>query len=132
GRLREKYSGKMEDGPDRRAFDGVTAPVDASGREVREVAHSIASVDTLDAFLRDLRARYPEAAAAATAQQPGEQDRAARAAALRGQTSDPPATGTATPRGSAKSGAARDVALSPLPSAPAAAVRPSSGRATAR
>jgi tetratricopeptide (TPR) repeat protein len=131
GRLREKYSGKMEDGPDRRAFDVVTAPVDTSGKEFREVAHSIAAVDTLDAFLRDLRTRYPEAAAASTAQRT-EQERAARAAALRGQMSDPPITGTATPRPSAKGGATKDAAASPLPPAPGAAVRPSSPRGAAR
>jgi len=136
GRLREKYSGKMEDGPDRRAFDVVTAPVDTSGKEFREVAHSIAAVDTLDAFLRDLRARYPEAAAASTAQQRTEQERAARAAVLRGPMSDPSITGTATPRtpakGATKGGATKDAASSPLPPAPAAAVRPSAGRGAVR
>src|SRR5207237_256764 len=59
-RFREKYVGKMGEGPDRRAFDVVTAPVAKSGAEFRDIARAIASIDTLDAFLRDLRARYPE------------------------------------------------------------------------
>ncbi len=58
-RFRERYVGKMGDGPDRRAFDVITEPVDASGADFRTIAHSVAAVDTLDAFLRDLEARYP-------------------------------------------------------------------------
>jgi tetratricopeptide (TPR) repeat protein len=59
GRFRERYAGKMGDGPDRRTFDVITEPVDASGADFRVVAHSVAAVDTLSGFLRDLRARYP-------------------------------------------------------------------------
>ena len=58
-RFRERYVGKMGDGPDRRAFDVITEPVDASGTDFRAIAHSVAAVDTLDGFLRDLAARYP-------------------------------------------------------------------------
>jgi hypothetical protein len=61
-RLREKYAAKMADGPDRRAFDVVSAPVGTGGQEFQNVARRVASVDTLDTFLRDMRARYPEAA----------------------------------------------------------------------
>jgi hypothetical protein len=42
----------------------VTAPIGASGTEFQDIAKKVASVDTLDAFLRDLSARYPEASAA--------------------------------------------------------------------
>jgi tetratricopeptide (TPR) repeat protein len=63
GRFRERYAGKMSDGPDRRAFDVVTEPVDASGADFRAIAHSVAAVDTLSSFLRDLRARYPDTGA---------------------------------------------------------------------
>jgi tetratricopeptide (TPR) repeat protein len=63
GRFRERYAGKMGEGPDRRAFDVITEPVDASGADFRAVAHSVAAVDTLKSFLRDLRARYPETGA---------------------------------------------------------------------
>jgi len=59
-RFRERYAGKMGEGPDRRAFDVITEPVDSSGADFRAVAHSVAAVDTLNGFLRDLRARYPE------------------------------------------------------------------------
>jgi tetratricopeptide (TPR) repeat protein len=59
-RFREKFASKMGDGPARRAFEVVTAPVAADGAEFREIAHSIAAIDTLEAFLRDLRARYPD------------------------------------------------------------------------
>jgi tetratricopeptide (TPR) repeat protein len=58
-RFRERYAGKMGDGPDRRTFNVITEPVDASGADFRAVAHSVAAVDTLSGFLRDMRARYP-------------------------------------------------------------------------
>jgi hypothetical protein len=63
-RLREKYEAKFADGADRRAFEVVTAPIGASGAEFQDIAKKVASVDTLDAFLRDLSTRYPEASAA--------------------------------------------------------------------
>jgi tetratricopeptide (TPR) repeat protein len=58
-RFREKYAGKMGDGPDRRAFDVLTAPVRASDAEFGDVARALRAADTLETFLRDLRARYP-------------------------------------------------------------------------
>ena len=69
-RFRERYLSRMGDGPDRRAFEVVTAPVGASGTEFSEIARSIAAVDTLEAFLRDLRARYPETGALPAAMRP--------------------------------------------------------------
>ncbi|HEX5509380.1 MAG TPA: tetratricopeptide repeat protein, partial [Pseudolabrys sp.] len=60
-RFREKYAPKMASGPDRRAFDVVTAPIGTSGSEFRDVARRIASLDTLDAFLRDMHKRYADA-----------------------------------------------------------------------
>jgi hypothetical protein len=66
-RLREKYQAKFSDGPDRRAFDIVTAPTGTGSAEFKDVVKKIASVDTLDAFLRDLRARYPESSAVSPA-----------------------------------------------------------------
>src|SRR6186713_221256 len=71
-RLREKYEAKFSDGADRRAFDVVTAPIGASGTEFQDIAKKVASVDTLDAFLRDLSSRYPEASAAPPAGEGGE------------------------------------------------------------
>ncbi|HKA81996.1 MAG TPA: tetratricopeptide repeat protein [Xanthobacteraceae bacterium] len=118
GRLREKYAGKIANGPDRHAFDVITAPIEANGSEFREVARLIASIDTLDAFLRDLRSRFPETAAAATPPEP----RTLLAAPAR--KADPVTTGSATRRNAAAS--------SPLPSAPVAAVRPTPTRTTPR
>jgi len=59
-RFREKYAAKMGDGPDRRAFDVVTAPAGASESEFGDVARAVRAADTLENFLRDLRARYPD------------------------------------------------------------------------
>ena len=50
----------MAEGPDRRAFEVLTAPHGPDTAEFREIAQTVAAVDTLEAFLRDLRARYPE------------------------------------------------------------------------
>jgi hypothetical protein len=38
----------------------LSEPVDASGADFRAVAHSIAAVDSLSGFLRDLSTRYPD------------------------------------------------------------------------
>jgi tetratricopeptide (TPR) repeat protein len=60
GRFREKYAAKMAEGPDRRAFEVATSPLTASSAEFRDVVRQIASVDTLDGFLRELYSRFPE------------------------------------------------------------------------
>jgi hypothetical protein len=103
-RLREKYQAKFADGPDRRAFDVVTAPIGTNGVEFQDVAKKIASVDTLDTFLRDLRARYPESSAVSPARTAGE------GASLVPDKSDAPLANAATGPGS-----------SPMPPKPAAA-----------
>src|SRR4051794_8893000 len=64
-RWRNKYAAKMADGPDRRAFDVVTTPFNVNAPEFSEVARKIATADTLDGFLRDIRAKFPEATAPA-------------------------------------------------------------------
>jgi tetratricopeptide (TPR) repeat protein len=66
GRLRDKYAGKFAEGPDRHAFEVVTAPIGTSGGEFRDVARAVSMIDTLDSFLADMRARYPENAAPAS------------------------------------------------------------------
>jgi len=58
-RLRGRYRAAMRGTPDERAFDVVTAPIEARGVEYREIAKSIADRDTLDAFLKNYRERYP-------------------------------------------------------------------------
>ncbi|HLN09867.1 MAG TPA: tetratricopeptide repeat protein [Xanthobacteraceae bacterium] len=61
-RFRDKYAAKMAEGPDRKAFEVITAPLGTSGAEFGEVAKSVSSVDTLEGFLRDIRSRFPDAA----------------------------------------------------------------------
>jgi tetratricopeptide (TPR) repeat protein len=59
-RFKEKYAAKMAEGPDHRAFDILMSPLAGDSAEFRAVTRSVAAVDTLEAFLRDMRARYPE------------------------------------------------------------------------
>ena len=59
GRFRDRFAGKIDSGPDRRAFEVVTSAAGAGSAEFRDVARMIASAGTLEAFLRDLRADYP-------------------------------------------------------------------------
>src|SRR5207302_7302664 len=42
-RFRERYVGKMGEGPNRRAFDVVTEPVAATGSDFRAVGHAVAA-----------------------------------------------------------------------------------------
>lgn len=74
-RFRDKYMAKMAEGNDRHAFEVATQPLGANGDEFREIAHTVAAVDTLDGFLRDMRARYPETGGSAPP--PGAKDDAA-------------------------------------------------------
>ena len=63
GRFREKYAAKMSGTPDAHAFEVVSALLGTSGKEFAAIAHAAAAVDTLDGFLRDMQARYPDASA---------------------------------------------------------------------
>jgi tetratricopeptide (TPR) repeat protein len=116
-RLREKYEAKFSDGADRRAFDVVTAPIGASGTEFQDIAKKVASVDTLDAFLRDLGARYPEAPTAPPAGAAGEGSSPAAESDAK-PTTNGAAAGPATRTGPDN----RNAASSPLPSNPPAGV----------
>jgi tetratricopeptide (TPR) repeat protein len=69
-RFRQKYLARVGDGADKRAFEIVTAPFAASAPEFTEIAKAIAAIDTLDAFLRDIKARFPEVNAAVPARLP--------------------------------------------------------------
>ena len=51
----------MAEGPDRRAFEVVTAPSNSGTPEFGDVAKVVAAADTLEAFLRDIRAKFPDA-----------------------------------------------------------------------
>lgn len=44
GRLREKYAAKLADTPDRHAFEVVSAPTGADGKEFKDVAPAVAGV----------------------------------------------------------------------------------------
>jgi hypothetical protein len=59
-RLREKFGPKMTDGSDRIAFDAASRPAAATSEEFVQIARMAASVDTLDGFLREMKARFPE------------------------------------------------------------------------
>jgi len=59
GRLRERYAAKME-GADQRSFEVVMARLGTNSAEFRDVARVVASVDTLDGFIRDMQVRYPD------------------------------------------------------------------------
>jgi hypothetical protein len=53
--------------PDAHAFQIASAPLGAGSTEFTAVAHAAAAVDTLDSFLHDMRARYPDLNGAAPA-----------------------------------------------------------------
>jgi tetratricopeptide (TPR) repeat protein len=62
-RLRERYTPKMAESPDRAAFELVTSPSGVSGAEFARIANVVSSYDTLAGFLQELRTRYPETGA---------------------------------------------------------------------
>jgi tetratricopeptide (TPR) repeat protein len=69
-RFREKYAAKMAQTPDAHAFEIVSAPLGTSGGEFRDIARAAAAIDTLEGFLRDMQARYPDASAVSPAASP--------------------------------------------------------------
>ncbi len=93
GRLREKYTPKMTDAADRRAFEVATAPFGANATEFREVAKMVATSDTLGNFLREMRAGYPELGAMSGIE-PATQKAAQKAAAVKNKTADTTPTGS--------------------------------------
>jgi tetratricopeptide (TPR) repeat protein len=64
-RFRAKYAAKMAKGPDADAFAVVTAPIGPSSNRFQDVAKRLAGINTLDAFLRDMRKRFPDTGPAA-------------------------------------------------------------------
>ncbi len=62
-RFRQKYAAKMALTPDAHAFEVVSAPLGTSDKEFGEIARDAASDDTLDGFLHEMQAQYPEASA---------------------------------------------------------------------
>jgi tetratricopeptide (TPR) repeat protein len=114
-RFRGKYAAKMAEGPDQQAFKTVTDPAATGTAEFREVTRAIAAADTLEAFLRDMRARYPETGAFT----PTAQSRSAPKpppAQTRATTADPTTTGSIAAASGKK--VARKGADSPPPRIP--------------
>jgi hypothetical protein len=70
-RLRERYAPKMMNTPDGRAFDVVSAPVGTTNTEFQDIAKRVTGVDSLEAFLRDMRRRYPDSSAISRSPAPG-------------------------------------------------------------
>ena len=65
-RFREKYAALMSGESDRLAFDTASKPGAANIAEFAAIAKMAASVDTLEGFLREMKARFPETVARAT------------------------------------------------------------------
>ena len=116
-RFRERYSAKMADTPDRRAFDVVTAPVGSGNAEFQDIAKKIAGVDSLESFLGDMRARYPDSSAISQAAA----DKAAPPAAAPAKPQGPSSKATTLGESATNAPAKSDAAASPPPNAPAAA-----------
>ena len=57
-RLRKGFAAKMGASADARAFAVVTQKLDTQGTAFRDMAGQIASIDTLEAFMKDFRRRY--------------------------------------------------------------------------
>jgi tetratricopeptide (TPR) repeat protein len=65
-RFREKYSPLMSGETDRLAFNTASKPGASNSAEFAAIAKMAASVDTLEGFLREMKARFPEVVARAT------------------------------------------------------------------
>jgi len=60
-RLRNRYAPKMKGTPDANIFNVLSSPIDQHGMAFRQAAAQIASVDTLQAFMKDFNKRRAEA-----------------------------------------------------------------------
>ncbi len=59
-RLRDRYGPKMAGTPDARTFQIASAPIGTGGEAFKDIARAAAAADTLDDFLREMKASYPE------------------------------------------------------------------------
>jgi tetratricopeptide (TPR) repeat protein len=64
-RFREKYAALMSGDADRAAFEIASKPASTNSAEFAQIAKMAASVDTLDGFLREMKARFPDMTAKA-------------------------------------------------------------------
>jgi tetratricopeptide (TPR) repeat protein len=62
-RFREKYAPLMSGESDRLAFDIASKPTGGNSADFATIAKLAASVDTLDGFMREMKARFPDATA---------------------------------------------------------------------
>jgi tetratricopeptide (TPR) repeat protein len=62
-RFREKYAPLMSGETDKLAFDTASKPTGGNSADFATIAKLAASVDTLDGFLREMKARFPDASA---------------------------------------------------------------------
>jgi hypothetical protein len=69
-RFREKYAALMSGESDKLAFDAASKPNAANSGDFAAIAKMAASVDTLDGFLREMKARFPDAGARPVAADP--------------------------------------------------------------
>ncbi|HUB84878.1 MAG TPA: hypothetical protein VL971_04245 [Rhizomicrobium sp.] len=61
-RLRDHFAAKMKASPDASAFAVVTQNIDAQGAAFRDLAGKIASIDTLENFMKDFRKHHDQVA----------------------------------------------------------------------
>jgi hypothetical protein len=61
-RLRSHFAAKMKTSPDASAFAVVTQNIDAQGAAFRDLAGKIASIDTLENFMKDFRKHHDQVA----------------------------------------------------------------------
>ncbi|MEA2941615.1 MAG: hypothetical protein QOD09_2144, partial [Bradyrhizobium sp.] len=64
-RFRDKYAPLMSGEADRAAFEVASKPASTNSAEFAQIAKMAASVDTLDGFLREMKARFPDMTAKA-------------------------------------------------------------------
>jgi tetratricopeptide (TPR) repeat protein len=62
-RFREKYAPLMSGEADRIAFDIASKPAASNSSDFAAIAKMAASVDTLDGFIREMKARFPDGSA---------------------------------------------------------------------
>jgi tetratricopeptide (TPR) repeat protein len=71
-RFRQKYAAKMGEGPDKNAFAVAVDRNAVDSVEFAEIARKVSAADTLDGFLRDVRAHYPQTGPASAVPAPAE------------------------------------------------------------
>ncbi len=57
-RVRDHFGPKMRNTPDTNAFAVVTQNIDRQGLAFRETAAKLASIGTLEAFMKDFKTKY--------------------------------------------------------------------------